>query len=351
MDKRKWFSVLAAWVMLANIALIVGQATPAPAYAQGQRTFPETGKTVKGRFLEYWNQNGGLPQQGYPISEEMQEVNDDDGKTYTVQYFERAVFEKHPEKARPYDVLLSLLGVFYYNEKYGGNAPGQQASTTNPRKFTETGKTIGGVFRKYWEGHGGLPQQGYPISDEFQEVDKDGVTRTVQYFQRAVFEYHEEYAGTSSEVLLSLLGVFYYQKKYGGGPAPTPTTKPNTTPKPQALTLKNLATSFCLDSNPSYQVYTHVCNGGAYQKWGVQNNNDSTISFADLATSFCLETNTNNEVHTWSCNGGPYQKWQIQDNGDGSITFQNPETSFCLDSNPSAVYTHVCNGGSYQRWR
>src|SRR5687768_11134119 len=76
------------------------------------RTFPETNKTVRGRFLEYWEQNGALPQQGYPISEEMKETSPTDGKEYTVQYFERAVFELHPEKQRPFDVLLSLLGNF-----------------------------------------------------------------------------------------------------------------------------------------------------------------------------------------------------------------------------------------------
>src|SRR5215216_5934207 len=79
--------------------------------AQGDcRTFPETGKTVCGKFFAYWNTHGGLAQQGYPISGEFKEVSDVDGKTYTVQYFERAVFELHPENAPPYDVLLSLLG-------------------------------------------------------------------------------------------------------------------------------------------------------------------------------------------------------------------------------------------------
>src|SRR5512147_2844397 len=87
----------------------------APVQAQGtSRTFPETGKTVSGRFLDYWNTHGALPQHGYPISEEMQERSDTDGKTYRVQYFERAVFERHPENAAPYDVLLSLLGVSHY---------------------------------------------------------------------------------------------------------------------------------------------------------------------------------------------------------------------------------------------
>src|SRR5438874_1857332 len=91
----------------------------APAEAQGgSRYFPETGHTVQGRFLEYWTTNGGLAQQGYPLTDEFQEVSDLDGKPYIVQYFERAVFEKHPENARPYDVLLSQLGTFQYKRKY-----------------------------------------------------------------------------------------------------------------------------------------------------------------------------------------------------------------------------------------
>jgi len=45
-----------------------------------------------------------------------------DGKPYTVQYFERAVFELHPENQPPYDVLLSLLGALRYGEKYGGGS-------------------------------------------------------------------------------------------------------------------------------------------------------------------------------------------------------------------------------------
>ncbi|HEX8218373.1 MAG TPA: multicopper oxidase domain-containing protein [Chloroflexia bacterium] len=88
------------------------------ANVETSRTFPETGKTVSGRFFEYWQQNGGLAQQGYPISEPFQEKSDVDGKTYTVQYFERAVFEAHPELARPYDVLLTPLGSLRYKEKY-----------------------------------------------------------------------------------------------------------------------------------------------------------------------------------------------------------------------------------------
>jgi hypothetical protein len=73
--------------------------------------FPETNHTLSGAFFKYWKTYGGLPIFGYPISQEFQEKNPDDGKTYTVQYFERNRFEYHPEnKGTRYEVLLGLLG-------------------------------------------------------------------------------------------------------------------------------------------------------------------------------------------------------------------------------------------------
>jgi N-acetylneuraminic acid mutarotase len=220
--------------MLAGLAGAPGHAQT-PALQGTCRTFEETRQQVCGRFLEYWTLNGGLAQQGYPISAAAQERSDTDGKVYTTQYFERAVFEHHPENALPYDVLLSLLGVFEYDRRYGGSpAPGQRPSADNSLLFGETGKTIGGRFRQYWEANGGLPQQGYPISDEFQErSDLDGKTYTVQYFQRAVFEYHPENA-QPYDVLLSHLGRFRYDRKHGSTPPPgaTPTAPATTGPAP-----------------------------------------------------------------------------------------------------------------------
>ena len=216
-------------VVLACLLLVGVVALPSHgANAQGaSRTFPETGQTVKGRFLEYWNANGGLPQQGYPISAEIQEKSDTDGKTYTVQYFERAVFESHPENSPPFDVLLSLLGNFYYAQKHQGGAPGQKPNTsTGSRLFTETGKRLGGRFLEYWRANGGLTQQGLPISDEFQERNAlDGKTYTVQYFERAVFESHTENQ-PPFDVLLSQLGTFRHRAKYSAGGAPPSTPVP-----------------------------------------------------------------------------------------------------------------------------
>jgi hypothetical protein len=73
--------------------------------------FPETSHSLGGSFLKYWLNNGGLEIFGFPISEEFQEKNPDDGKTYTVQYFERNRFEYHPEfTGTKFEVLLGLLG-------------------------------------------------------------------------------------------------------------------------------------------------------------------------------------------------------------------------------------------------
>ncbi|HEU5099667.1 MAG TPA: hypothetical protein VFU22_11640, partial [Roseiflexaceae bacterium] len=206
-----------SFLLTLLFTLAVGALPSAAAKAQGNsRTFPETGKTIGGAFLQYWNSHGGLAQQGFPIGEEIQETSDTDGKIYTVQYMERAVFEQHPENQPPYNVLLSLLGVYRYQQKYPQGAPGQVPnSEPNSRLFPETGKRLGGLFRSYWESHGGLAQQGFPISDEFDEVsDLDGKTYKVQYFERAVFEYHPENAPPYN-VLLSQLGTFRQRDRYG----------------------------------------------------------------------------------------------------------------------------------------
>jgi hypothetical protein len=109
----------------------------------GCQTFKETGKQVCGRFLQYWQQNGGLPQQGFPLSNEFTEVSPLDGKPYVVQYFERAVFEKHPENQAPFDVLLSQLGTFQFKAKYpGGDPSGNPQPQPTPASVSIKGQTI-----------------------------------------------------------------------------------------------------------------------------------------------------------------------------------------------------------------
>jgi hypothetical protein len=103
--------------------------------------------------------------------------------------------------------------------------PHSSLAQPSSRYFPETQHYVKGVFLKYWQEHGGLAQQGYPLTEEFREVSKsDGKEYTVQYFERAVFEYHPEYAGSSSEVLLSQLGKFELDDRYpnNSNPAANP---------------------------------------------------------------------------------------------------------------------------------
>jgi hypothetical protein len=240
---------LTALVLLFLLASALPLSIPAANAQPASRLFPETGKTVRGLFLDYWNRHGGLAQQGYPISEETQEKSDTDGKIYTVQYFERAVFEYHPENASTSEgsiqsnVLLSLLGVFRYNQKYPAGAPGQQPNNSaGSILFPETGKRIGRSFLAYWQKNGGLAQQGYPISDEFteksdlQDEGREGKSYRVQYFERAVFEAHPENRPLY-DVLLSQLGTFRYRAKYSQAPPPP---NPVIIPTPMAGCTSNL---------------------------------------------------------------------------------------------------------------
>ncbi|NJN15009.1 MAG: hypothetical protein HC822_01200 [Oscillochloris sp.] len=181
----------------------------------GVRYFAETAHTLRGTFLRYWENNGGLERFGYPLTEEFAEVNSADGKTYTVQYFERARFEYHPEYAgTQYEVLLGLLGN-WVTEGRRGEQPFQPVADPRiptGRYFPETGHTLAPEFLNYWQRNGGLPIYGYPISEPFYEVNAaDGQRYLVQYFERNRFEYHPEYAGTPYEVLLGLLGNEYLQ--------------------------------------------------------------------------------------------------------------------------------------------
>ncbi len=120
---HKRFFLLPAVAFLLGVFALLGLGMTTT-HAKDTRTLPETGQTIKSRFLTYWNNHGSLAEQGYPITEELQEQNETDGKTYMVQYFQRAVFEYHLEQADPnYRILLSLLGVDYVSNKHGVGGP------------------------------------------------------------------------------------------------------------------------------------------------------------------------------------------------------------------------------------
>jgi C-terminal processing protease CtpA/Prc len=220
MLNKKLLVTLTLWCAVAPLEFYGQAAQAANTYtailSTNERFFSETGYTVKDRFLDYWNEHGDITQQGLPLSDELQELSETDGKVYTVQYFERAVFEYHPELMAPNDVLLSLVGLTAYHNKYPDGAQNQVPNTTTGSiPFSETDTRLGGAFLEYWQAHGGLAQNGLPISDEFiEQSDLNGKTYKVQYFERAVFEYHPENEQTPYAILLSHLGKQKYRSLY-----------------------------------------------------------------------------------------------------------------------------------------
>src|SRR5690242_20841576 len=95
--------------MIVLAAALLALAPGGGALAQtGQRCFSETGFCIDGRIREFWEQNGGLPVFGLPVTPQQQDTIE--GKALQVQWFERNRLELHPENARPYDVLLGRLG-------------------------------------------------------------------------------------------------------------------------------------------------------------------------------------------------------------------------------------------------
>lgn len=168
--------------------------------------FDQTGLAIRGRFAGYWQAHGGLPIFGLPITPELTEISATDGKSYTVQYFERARFEAHPENPAPHDVLLGQLGRTVTQGRAGEPAFQPAAPLTGADYAEGTGHNLGGIFRDYWQQHGGLAIFGLPLSEEFAEVSPtDGQSYTVQYFERARFEHHPGNAAPN-DVLLGLLG-------------------------------------------------------------------------------------------------------------------------------------------------
>jgi hypothetical protein len=268
---------------VAGVLLLVGLLGSAPgsrAQEGDSRFFPETKQTVRGGFWRYWQGNGGLAQQGFPISGELQEKSDLNGKSYTVQYFERAVFEWHPENGWPYDVLLTQLGTLRYKQLYPQGAPGQKPNTDpGTWLFPETGKSLGGSFQAHWKQAGGVAQLGFPISEEFHErSDLDGKEYTVQYFERAVFEWHPDNMPPYN-VLLSQLGTFRHRQRY-------PQVQPTPTPLPvrEWIAPVNVSRSGTYDNLPAVVVSpaTGEISGGWEQRdEGGKKNNTVVSSFND----------------------------------------------------------------------
>ena len=96
----------------------VANKTPfAPTSATGSRFYTQTKHNISPRFQAFWDNNGGLPIFGFPISEEFEEQLPGQ-PLRKVQYFERTVLRYFPENNAEFSAQGDLLGVAYYRASY-----------------------------------------------------------------------------------------------------------------------------------------------------------------------------------------------------------------------------------------
>ena len=212
------------------VALVLGLAAtpPAPAMAQNKRCFAEVPDCIEGRFAEYWQQNGGLPVFGFPIS--AARLENVGGAQVLVQTFERNRFELRPENPRPYDVLLGRLGderLKQLGRDWQAEPKAPTSSQAGCQFFAETGHLVCDAILRFWQsnglnldGRGGFTASeslalfGLPLTEARLETGSDGKQYLTQWFERARFELHPEVGPNS--VLLGLLG----RETGGSQPAP-----------------------------------------------------------------------------------------------------------------------------------
>ncbi len=223
--------------VLVVVSLLLSQHTATTAAPAPPSYFPQTGHTVGPHFLHAWRERGAVALLGYPLSEEFVE----DG--LLTQYFERAVLQYQPAAIHtPYLVQGRQLGRDLTVGREGEAAFMRVAGGSGDRAyFPETGHTLGGVFGQTWRERGGLIVFGYPLSEEFIEVNSaDNQPYLTQYFERARLEYHSGSDGGPKYVTIGLLGL---QRAQDLNLLTTSSFMPNLAPPTQARTITQFATT------------------------------------------------------------------------------------------------------------
>jgi len=109
---------------------------------------------------------------------------------------------------KPLAIVVSLILVcMSISSVAAESAPNPQAPATqqpNCTFYDATQHNLCAGFRAYWEKYGGLAVFGYPITEEYVE---NGMT--IQYFERARFEWHPGEWPERYDVMLGLLGNTY----------------------------------------------------------------------------------------------------------------------------------------------
>ncbi len=162
--------------------------------------FPQTDHFMSAGFKTFWQDHGAAEILGYPLTEEFSETDPTTGEQITVQYLQRAKLEYRASSPEGSRITIARLGVTLTADRHFAEVDAV-ANTADRRYFPETGHTIAYGFKEFWDANGGLAAFGYPISEEFTENG-----RTVQYFERARFEFNPKSDNPVYKVTLGLLG-------------------------------------------------------------------------------------------------------------------------------------------------
>jgi len=215
------------WRLMGLLCLLLVPTFSPAGAAERTRTFVETGFTVSGRLLDFWESNGALGVFGLPVSEERSESTPE-GR-FDVQHFERQRFEHHPANPAPYDVLLGRLGDEMLR-RAGRDWRGEPAGSERAgcRFFAETRHTLCEPFLQYWQASGLLDPRldayqrslalfGLPLTEPAMETNSSGHRVLTQWFERARFEFHPDNP-PAFQVLLGRLGADAYDPANSAGP-------------------------------------------------------------------------------------------------------------------------------------
>lgn len=140
----------------------------------------------------YWLANGGAERFGLPLR--AAETNNG----VTRQTFENAEFILRPELTNTAQLIqLASLGQESLAEQPLNQAPVEEETSLY---FPETGYSISGAIRTYWEQSDGRALFGPPLSPEHQSSTSNGAINNIQVFERAILINDPE-QGVSLEAL------------------------------------------------------------------------------------------------------------------------------------------------------